>query len=501
MDKTNRKNKWTLMKYVKDFNLMTKYAKVIRDTHFDVDRSGLNKLNSLMERSGTYNPRFGRPSADTTNFKVCQIVYYMFAYRSENKKNIVFSPLGNLLLDNIDDENRVAKIFSSMLFGMPFNHPYNKMDSSFNVFPFRLIFKLLCDDRLAGVLHNDEAFYIVTFVKDIDSLKYEVLVNKILEFRRLSNKIKYERFTKSEDLEDTIANALHEWAYVCGHLSGAGIIDNVKLGKSVGVLVHGRGRGGGRTGRRSYMPSFCRLKSSIKPFIERMLNAYSFDEKPHDILNHLSRNDYILHLYSFYPTLLLDDLGINNNKRIEAAMQLSEDIKRYSKNAQLNDCYRFENVLCDAFNEFIDVTAEKIAKAGTTDVECIYITKNEKFDLEAKSTHFKLASVNSGRLQEHRRLIGSKYTIVIAPCFKPSVLTDIRDTKNVVITASSLSNFLYQSAIHCGDEMSYRPLYDIVMSLLGEDITSKVNDFVSETFGLRLNAIPKDIPRQTTNVS
>lgn len=494
MDKTNRKNKWTLMKYIKEFSLMTEYAKTIRDSHYDVDVAGLSKLNNKMIQRSIYNPRFGKASSDTTNFKVCQIVYYMFAYRSADKKNIIFSPLGNLLLDNLDDKAKVAKIFTSMLFGMPFNHPYNKMDSSFNIFPFRLVFKLLCDDRLSGILNNDEVFYITAFSKEINEQSYEKLVNDILNFRKKSYHSKYDMFKASDELEDTIANALHEWAYVCGHLKGAGIIDYYESNEKIGVLVHGRGRGGGCSGRRSYTPNYCKLKPSMKSFVQKMLNAYAFDEKPHDMLEHLGKSDYILHLYNFYPTILLDELGLTSHSRINAVLQLSEDIKRYSKNKEAGDCYRFETVLCDAFNEFNDVSAEKIAKAGTTDVECIYLTIDEKFDLEAKSTGKKLSAINKGRLEEHQNLIGSKYTIVVAPCFMPSVLFDIKKSKIVVITASSLSNFLYQSAIHNGNEMSYKPLYDIVTSSFSEDISSKVNKYVSETYGLRLNAIPKDIP-------
>ena len=67
---------------------------------------------------------------------------------------------------------------------------------------------------------------------------------------------------------------------------------------------------------------------------------------------------------------------------------------------------------------------------------------------------------------------------------KPSVETDIENTANVMITASSLSNFLYQYTIHNPEGISYEPLYNIVQESLGTNITSKVNDYVAKSFGI-----------------
>ena len=163
---------------------------------------------------------------------------------------------------------------------------------------------------------------------------------------------------------------------------------------------------------------------------------------------------------------------------------MTNDIKRLSRNQEQGDSYRFEDILCDAFNEFEDVAAEKIAKAGTTDIECIYLTINEKFDLEAKSTGTKLGQISAGRLSAHRKLICSKYTIIVAPYFSPSVLEDIRESDNVIMTAASLSNFLYQSAIYNNGELTYAPLYEIVQAGLGSNISPLVNDYVASNYGV-----------------
>ena len=53
-----------------------------------------------------------------------------------------------------------------------------------------------------------------------------------------------------------------------------------------------------------------------------------------------------------------------------------------------------------------------------------------------------------------------------------------------MITASSLSNFLYQSAVHSPDGISYDSLYGIVRKNMGKNITTHVNDYVAKVFGI-----------------
>jgi len=501
MDRSNKKGKWTIMKYVNDFDLIIEYADIIRGLKAKVDEDSIIEINSIMEDLGIYAPKFGKPSVDTTTFKICQLVYFMVAYRSETtKKELVFSPLGNLLLDNLKDDDKKNKIFATMLYGMPFNHPYNKMTPDFNIYPYRLIFKLLCDSRLDRKLFQDEVFYYVIWSKTIDSESYEKLVKDILEFRALSPYDKYELFKLKLSLEDALANALHETTYLFGQLASAGIA-TISEGIKIGVLCHG---GFGRqdvpdflspaelakvkrTGRRTYTTECLRLNDSLVPLIQKLLAAYAFDEKPHDLLDTLGKQDYILHLYNFYPQELLSEIGIQNQDRIQAMLQITKDIKKYSRNQEEGDCYKFEDVLAEAFNEFEDVDAHTIGGAGNTDVECLYLSIDEKFSIEAKSTQTKLAGINAGRLQLHRNKINAKYTIIVAPYYKPSVETDIQNTVNVMITAASLSNFLYQYSIHAKNSISYQPLYEIVQSSLGTNITSKVNDYVSSHFGIGRN--------------
>lgn len=499
IDRSNKKSKWTIMKYVKDFDLLLQYADLIRELKAKVDDNSIIEINSKMEEVGIYQPKFGKPSVDTTNFKICQIVYFMFGYRNEksDNKELVFTPLGNLLLDNYEKKDWVAKIFATMLYSMPFNHPFNRMSPDFNIYPLRLVFKLLTDERLDYKLYEDEMFYHVIWTKETSKRNYESLVKAILKFRALPVSKKLHMCTKSLPVQDGLANALHETHYLFGQLQSSGIA-TITEGEKVGTLRQG---GFGRedvpdflpakelakhkpTGLRAYRTDYIQLTDTVKPLIEQLLRSYPFDEKPHKLSDTLGRQDYILHLYNFYPQELIDDLGIDDQSRIQAMLQISKDIVRLSRNQDKGDCYKFEKILADAFNEFDDVEADVIGGAGNADVECIYLTTDEKFDIEAKSTHTKLSGINAGRLRLHRKKIGSQYTIVVAPYYKPSVEADIANNAIVMITASSLSNFLYQYTIHSKNGISYEPLYKIVANSLGTNITQKVNEYVGRHFGI-----------------
>lgn len=500
MKRVNKSEKWTLMKYVKDFDLMTQYALVTRECGAFMDVGSLENINKIMMKDATYVPRYGTPSNDTIFFKLCQVAYYMFAYKAGNGEDLklVFSPLGNLLLDNIEDKEKVSKIFSTMLFNLPFNHPFNKMNASFNLYPFRLIFKLLRDQRLENKLFCDEVFYWVMWTKEIDKDSYESLIKNILSFRRLSPDIKYKRFKENLPTEDALANALHEVIYMFGHLEGANIVTHTDPQRSnyIGALHHG---GFGRNpipyymdeselskinrSTRNYRQNYISLNSHMSVFIDKLLASYPYNEKPHELL-YLGTQDYIMHLYNFYPIELREELDLKSQALVTNMFNITNDIKKYSRNQEFGDCYKFENILCTAFNEFSDVSAERIAKAGTTDIECIYLTINEKFDLEAKSTGNKLLEVKTSRLDKHRKEIGSKYTIIVTPYFVKGALEDIKNTDNVILTANSLSNFLYQSVIHLGAELSYKPMYEIIQKSLGGDISIAINQYVENTYGI-----------------
>ena len=73
-----------------------------------------------------------------------------------------------------------------MMFAMQFQHPGSSTNVEFQLYPFRLIFKLLLDKRLEYKLFNNEVEYLVVFEKEMSEEKYEQLVKRILELRKMS---------------------------------------------------------------------------------------------------------------------------------------------------------------------------------------------------------------------------------------------------------------------------------------------------------------------------
>ena len=492
-NRSDSKEKWTIMMYMRDFDLMVTYAYALRASN-KLSNDNIDEILRQMEDDGIYRPRNGG-STFTGQFKSIQIAWYMFGHynksrRDGEEKKMVFSPLGNLLLDNLKDREKVAKIFTTMLFGNGFRQPFSKMDERFNIFAYRLIFKLLRDPRLGGKLYNDEVFYYAMFLKTIDEEQYEELVQDILEFRRVSP---YEKLRLFKENERVVGLACHEWRYSTGMLASADIVNvcNDNDNRVIGELTYGKTNK--KTGRpnaiRHYTEDYIVLKDQLKSYVDLLLDNYHYYEKPYpeDELTKKFNSSIVVDMYSFYPPELLREIGEDSeeDEAISLMLSVARDVFYYS-HEETDTGERFERALTTAFNMFEDVEAERIGGAGNADVECIYYPRElppKKFDIEAKSTARKLSQINSRRLKTHRLLIGSKYTMIVTPNFSIGVLKDIAGEDSVIIKAATLANYLYQYIVKYGREISYEMLDKIVEANIGKDITDSVNDYVYSNFG------------------
>lgn len=478
------------MMYMRDFDLMATYAYALRESN-RLSGDNIDSILARMVAEGIYRPRNGG-STFTGTFKSIQIAWYMFGHynkcgRRNEEKKLLFSPLGNLLLDNIRDKSKTARIFLTMLHGNGFRQPFSQMDASFNVYGFRLLFKLLRDTRLEGRLYDDEVFYYVMFVKSINAAGYEQLVADLLACRRTDAAEKLAEFKRNERV---IGLACHEWRYAAGMLQSAGILD-IREGKEIGKLTYGsvNPRTGRHSAVRSYRKNYVTLRAELEPLADSLLASYPYDAKPYpeEELSQMSNSSIVVERYSFYPPELLEELGMNTeeDQAIAAMLRIASDVKYYSHKETATGV-NFENALTDAFNMFCDVEAERIGGAGNADIECLYFPDDagkKKFDIEAKSTRRKLPQINARRLRRHREQIGSVYTLIVAPNYAPGVLGDIKGEQAVVVKAATLANFFYQYVLRCGRDLSYKKLDEIVNANLGKDISQSLNDYVYSNFG------------------
>ena len=492
-NRSTARDKWTIMMYMRDFDLMLTYAYALRASN-RLTNDNIDEILKKMEDEGIYRPRYGG-STFTGTFKTIQIAWYMFGYynksrRRDEEKKMVFSPLGNLLLDNLKDRVKVTKIFLTMLYGNGFRQPFSQMNDQFNLFPFRLIFKLLRDSRLQGRLYNDEVFYLVMFMKTITPSSYETLVSDILTLREQNS---FEKFRDFKTNERVIGLALHEWRYATGILESAGIVRicNDNNNRIVGQLTYGNvNRTTGRPNAiRNYKEDYIVLQPMLEAYVDILLANYPYYAKPYpeDELSESFNNDMVVELYSFYPPELLREIGMDTeeDKAIATMLNVANNVYYYS-HEETETGLNFEEALAEAFNLFFDVEARRIGGAGNADVECLYHMENDsikKFDLEAKSTRTKLLQINSRRLRAHRNLINSKYTMIVTPNYAIGVLSDIAGEKSVIIKAATLANYLYQYILKSGREISYSVLDEFVENGMGGDITDSVNSYVYNNFG------------------
>lgn len=498
-DHTSPKEKWTIMMYMRDFNLMLTYAYALRASN-ELTVENIDEILQKMEDEGVYRPRNGG-STFTGKFKSIQIAWYMFGYYKKNRKKneekkMVFSPLGNLLLDNLDDKDKICRIFLTMLYGNGFRQPFSKMDNRFNIFAYRLIFKLLRDERLCGKLYSDEVFYYVMFCKEINETTYEQLVSDIIEFRKRDP---YDKYAEFKENENVVGLACHEWRYTIGMLESAGIVSvcNDNNNRTIGKLTYGKInlKTGQPNAIRSYKEDYIVLKNDLCEYVDTLLSVYPFTDKPYpeDELSTKFNSSLVVEMYSFYPPELLREIGMDTDedKAISEMLSIANDVNYYSR-TETDTGKKFEEALTDAFNMFKDVDAERIAGAGNTDIECIYYMPNninKKFDIEAKATTRKLLQVNSVRLKMHRDSVSSKYTIIVTPNFAIGVLGDIKNENSVIVKSATLANYFYQNILKYGRNISYHILDDIIVNNIGKDITDCINNYVYRNFGHAANDI------------
>lgn len=473
--------KWILYRHIRDFKLLCTVAEFLKSySKTNITREEKARLNLKLREVGLYSERNPDLPLDAINHKINQLSYYMFGYQAkvENQDRFLFSPLGNLFLKHIEDSEKSSKIFLTMLWAIQYEHPHSGTDKSFQLYPFRLVFKLLSDSRLANKLYAYEVAYLIVFIKEINSESYEQLIQEILDLRRLTNEELVEKFQSDRH---AYVNSIYEWDYYVSNLfSDAGVLEKHN-GELICKLQHGN-----TNTFRKVTRNYVKISNDLLDLVQRLENDFSYTEKPLQ-LNDPERLkiDVVKEIYSFYPNCLLEEIGeIENRLKLEL-LNLPKLIEQYSNNTDGVEAYLFEDALTDGFNMFYNVEAQKIGGAGNTDIECLYISKKKKFAVDAKSTKNKLSGINSGRLAGHREKIGGEYTIVVTPKYVPAVLQDIQTSPIVIIRANTFSEYLYNCIDNDIREIDYDDFDRIIINNLGTDISKSISDLTIERFATK----------------
>ena len=474
-------NKWILYRHTRDFDKLCVVAEFLKShTRTGISKDEKTQLNSKLRELGLYNERNHELPLDAINHKINQLSYYMFGYQAkvEGHARFLFSPLGNLFLKHVSNKEKSAKIFLTMLWAIQYQHPHSGTDSEFQLYPFRLIFKLLSEPKLSNKLYAFEVAYSVVFLKEVNEVAYKELVNELMELRKFSDKELAENFQEDPH---AFVNSAYEWDYYVSSLfESAGVLDK-KDGVIITKLQHGKTKTFRKITRNEVS-----IPDNLKTLVEQLQNEYSFLEKPL-LLNDPERLqiDVVKEIYSFYPKTLLFQIGeIADNIKFEL-LNLPKLIEQYANNNDGAEAYLFEDALKDGFNMFYNVKAEKVGGAGNTDLECLYIKEKKKFAVDAKSTKNKLSGVNAGRLEGHRGKIGGAYTIVVTPRYVPAVLQDIRTSPIVIIRSNTFSEYLYNCIDNDVREIDYADFDNIIVNNLGKDISKNISDLTISRFATK----------------
>ena len=481
-----QKNKWILYKHTCDYELIKAVALDVKNS-CNTELSDFQK-HQMQERLKSLNLYKARNTEtkplDAINHRINTLEYWMFGYEDkiDGTKKFMFSPLGNLFLKYIDDSNKQKFIFTAMMFAIQFQHPGSSTNVEFQLYPFRLIFKLLLDERLEYKLFNNEVEYLVVFEKQMSDDNYEQLVKRILELRKKSPEEMAYLFKEDEH---TFVNAVHEWEYFTQKLlSTIGIIDRHE-GDAICKLFHPtKANSHSNPTARTATYGYITINDDVKEFVVKMLKKYSFKQKPLRLDDpERLRVDVIKEIYNFYPEELL--IEINEDNLLSDLLELPKLIESYSNNPDNETAYLFEDVLTDGFNMFYNVEAKKIGGAGHTDIECLYITRKRKFAVECKSTSNKLLGINVGRLREHRDEINANYTIVITSRYVPAARRDICGTDNVIILANTFAEYLYNHIFNDIRDIDFEDFDSIIINNLGKDVSQLISNITINKFAAK----------------
>lgn len=470
--------KWILYRHIKNFKLLCVVAEFLKFfSKTSISKEEKAKLNLKLKEAGLYRERNINMPLDAINHKINQLSFYMFGYQTkiDGVDRFLFSPLGNLFLKHVNNKEKVSKIFLTMLWSIQYQHPHSGTNKDFQLYPFRLIFKLLCEEKLHNKLYAYEIAYLLVFVKNININSYKNLVKKILNLRGLTNEQLAKKFKNNEHV---YVNSAYEWDYyVSNLLQEAGVLRKTK-GDLICKLQHGS-----TTTFRKITSNIVEIPNSLKFLVNALETKYSFMQKPL-LLNDKERLkiDVVKEIYSFYPKELLDSIDEPKNEIKFKLLNLAKLIEEYSNNKDGKTAYLFEDILTDGFNMFYNVEARKIGGAGNTDIECLYINKKKKFAVDAKSTKNKLLGINAGRLMAHKDKIGGEYVIVITPRYVPAVLQDIKSSQIVIISASTFSEYLYNNIENDIRQIDFKDFDAVITKNLGNDISAIISNMTIEKF-------------------
>ncbi len=438
----------------------------------------MNIQQILMEqhsKSGTYHPyseQLVGYDMSSANHKIDEPRFYGAIYETTNKK-IHVSTYGELLIKYANDVEKRNKIFLSMLYNIQFDNPYKKMEK-FDIYPIRLIFQLMMEERLGKNITNIEIAFILYKIKKINDRKdYDKIVGDIIDFRNLSAEERLFKIT--EDSTQFVINYV-SCNYLINMLVDLNIINMEKI--DYGYIIQSK--------KRKLPTKITERLLSITKSYSNFIIAYSEKYTIYDETKKIVslRNDWIRDIYNNVSEELLIEIGEKEDIYTEyiqipkMLLDTSIDSEKWSI---------FEEYITKSFNLFEDVDAETIGGPGEPDSLCFFRKEKIHFVADGKSTNKKLSSINDGRLLQHRQKYNALYTIIVTPSYVPGALRDINGANTCIITSYCFSDLITKYIFKLyknREECSFETIHNLIINNLGTDISEKIYSMIDERLGI-----------------
>ena len=509
----NRTNDtWILEKHSNNIEHIIYYLKVIKDNKGDTSKENLEKYLKLANFDGIYTPRYKGFSYATMSNKAGVIRAYNLGIQRNagaGQKQFLIGPYGELILKHYKSIKNLKKIIFTNFYFAQYPHPKYTTQPEFRIFPWRLVFALLQESKLDKTLYDNEMVYFLPFIKNLSLISYEELLESILSFRNLSTSEKEEMFNAEVNIgsqsniqifqefgfdiiesqkkasEIKWADLTHQFQYTLNLFKELGILNSTETGKDNIITFNQATPRANQPTPRKLSKQYS-LDSGLEVYFDLLQEIYSKEQviTKEDLLE----IDFEFKIITKVPEILLKELGEEPLEFVgfDSPLESEGDIERMeylsSQSENMSDYTEFEERIAAVMNRFNNIRAEALGGSGRTDVECLDLNKNDKFNIEAKSTQNSLPSVNPSRINNHMEQNDALFTLIVTTAFAEGVRRDIQDEKISIVTTKIFAE-LIRNHVVANDMDSFDEIRYIIEENLGQPSSLPLFEYILKKFG------------------
>ena len=482
-------NKWIFQKNINSSSLVEAFIEA-QQIQWNVIDQG--QTMEILRARNAYRGRGWDWTQNTMWVRLSQLCFYMFCYKKGNR--FFQTPTTEMFMRNDwfwKDEACLVNLFS-----IQYPSPYSETSDNFNIYAWRLIIKLLLEERIWKKLSPDEFIRFIMFLERIDENIYEELITEILRYRALSYTEKKNLFESIPHYNDVFSNCMHEANYYFFRIfNWFWVFDLVEDSFHNNWQLFKFQHWNTSTYRsdaiqsRKNIPWYIKLSSSLLDKAKILNDNFSAFDTPETQATSTTKDERIRELYEFNMLRYISIINENNEYNEKVIDILNNMI--YQSRFWSNDWKTFEDSLAPVFELFREnIDATIISWAWDTDILCTMETPiNNRFKINAdakKKQRWRLESINPVRLTNHLERNGSEYCIVISPKFAAGTQWDIKWYNIVTLEAETLAKYCLKECLNSYDWLAdYEVIHNLIENNLWHDITESINEVIDNRYWIK----------------